>query len=317
FVAVIDLNAGENVLVAEALVGDEVTDPSTPVTVTLDQAAPELVVTSPEDGETTNAEAYTVRGTVNDEYLDTVTVNGEAAEVTEDGSFEHRLLINSGDNLITVTATDLAGNETTITRTVVVNWAAPVITNLTPSSDLHIAAGDAVYVSFDSSPGLSASFRVELPGNALSSFNEAPLTETSPGHYEGTYTTSESLRLEGGVIVVRVWDTAGNETEVAALGKLYVTESGEEPAPPNVAPVAIIQSPSAAQRNRDVTFDASNSYDEDGSIVSYTWNFGDGATGSGVTATHAYTKGGNYTVELIVTDDQGAVNTKTFVIRIR
>lgn len=317
FEAEIDLNVGENVLVAEALVGDEVTDPSTPVTVTLDQAAPELIVTSPEDGETTNAEAYTVRGTVNDEFLDTVTVNGEAAEVAEDGSFEHRLLINSGDNVITVIAADLAGNTTTITRTVTVNWTAPVITNLMPSSDLHIAAGDPVYVSFDSSPGLSASFRVELPGNAPSSMNETPLSETSPGHYEGTYTTSESLRLEGGVIVVRVWDPAGNETEVTALGKVYVTQSGEEPAPPNVAPVAIIQSPNAAQRNRDVTFDASNSYDEDGSIVSYEWNFGDGTTGSGVTASHAYTRSGNYTVELTVTDDQGATNTKTFVIRIR
>ncbi|MCM3781741.1 S8 family serine peptidase [Neobacillus mesonae] len=317
FEVAIDLNPGENVLTAEVLIGEEVTDRSAPVTVTLDQNAPELVVTSPEDGEETNAEACTVRGSVNDEHLDSVTVNGETVEVAEDGSFEHRILIQSGENVITVTAVDLAGNETSISRTVTVNWGIPVITNLNPSSDVHIAAGESVYVSFDSSPGLSASFRVELPGNAPASFNETPLTETTPGHYEGTYTTSESLRLEGGVIVVRVWDAAGNETEVTALGKVYITESGEEPAPPNIAPVAVIQGPNSAPRNREVTFDGSASYDEDGSIASYEWNFGDGTTGSGVTTVHTFTRAGNYNVELTVTDDKGATNTKTFVIRIR
>jgi PKD repeat protein len=51
-----------------------------------------------------------------------------------------------------------------------------------------------------------------------------------------------------------------------------------------------------------------SSYDPDGRIVSYDWNFGDGATGAGSLATHVYSKRGNYTVILKATDDFGAVS---------
>jgi len=53
-------------------------------------------------------------------------------------------------------------------------------------------------------------------------------------------------------------------------------------------------------------FDAAGSTDSDGSIVSYAWNFGDGNTGSGVAVNHTFASGGNYTVRLTVTDDDGA-----------
>jgi len=54
-----------------------------------------------------------------------------------------------------------------------------------------------------------------------------------------------------------------------------------------------------------VSFDASGSTDADGTIVSWAWNFGDGATGSGMTAAHAYAASGTYAVTLTVTDDDG------------
>ena len=53
-------------------------------------------------------------------------------------------------------------------------------------------------------------------------------------------------------------------------------------------------------------FDASTSYDPDGSITSYAWAFGDENSGSGATASHIYTADGTYTVFLTVTDNQGA-----------
>jgi PKD repeat protein len=55
----------------------------------------------------------------------------------------------------------------------------------------------------------------------------------------------------------------------------------------------------------EVTFDATASSSPNGSIVSYAWDFGDGETGAGVTATHTYTEKGTYTVTLTVTDSTG------------
>jgi PKD repeat protein len=52
------------------------------------------------------------------------------------------------------------------------------------------------------------------------------------------------------------------------------------------------------------TFDASGSTD-DHDIASYGWTFGDGATGSGVTASHTFASAGTYTVTLLVRDTIG------------
>jgi hypothetical protein len=58
----------------------------------------------------------------------------------------------------------------------------------------------------------------------------------------------------------------------------------------------------------EVKFDAEPSYDTDGTIVSYAWDFGDGITitESNRVVNHAYPISGSYTVTLTVTDDKGA-----------
>ena len=59
------------------------------------------------------------------------------------------------------------------------------------------------------------------------------------------------------------------------------------------------------------TFNAAGSSDQDGTIASYAWNFGDGATGSGATPSRTmYAAAGSYTVALTVTDNSGATNTQ-------
>lgn len=55
-----------------------------------------------------------------------------------------------------------------------------------------------------------------------------------------------------------------------------------------------------------VKVDASGCYDEDGEIVSYHWEFGDGETAFGTAVDHQYVESGQYTVILTVVDDQGA-----------
>jgi parallel beta-helix repeat protein len=55
----------------------------------------------------------------------------------------------------------------------------------------------------------------------------------------------------------------------------------------------------------EIKFNGSKSFDLDGSISRYTWNFGDGTTGNGSTIAHTYYSNGTYIVTLTVTDDQG------------
>lgn len=74
---------------------------------------------------------------------------------------------------------------------------------------------------------------------------------------------------------------------------------------------------SAVPTDLAVAFDASTSTDADGTIASYSWNFGDGTTATGVTASHTYTESGTYQVKLTVTDDRGTTDSITQPVAVR
>ncbi len=86
--------------------------------------------------------------------------------------------------------------------------------------------------------------------------------------------------------------------------------------PLNQPPVANAGGPYLGAVDDAISFDGSESYDEDGEIVEYLWNFGDETTRSGESITHTYTSPGNYTITLTVTDNDGdsATNTTTVTI---
>lgn len=71
-----------------------------------------------------------------------------------------------------------------------------------------------------------------------------------------------------------------------------------------------------AEMNEPVIFEGGCSYDDDGTIVSYEWNFGDGNTGVGQSPEHSYSSSGTFTVTLTVEDDAGAQDTDTCLVTI-
>jgi PKD repeat protein len=111
---------------------------------------------------------------------------------------------------------------------------------------------------------------------------------------------------------------AGQGTYTATLtvtdnqGSIGTASSNVNVTAPNMAPTARISVTQTANDSFDFRGDTST--DSDGSIVSYAWNFGDGATSTGMTASHRYAAPGNYSVQLTVTDNAAASNSATTAV---
>ena len=121
-----------------------------------------------------------------------------------------------------------------------------------------------------------------------------------------------------GVLVTHTYATAGSYTV-----RLTVTDdkgaTGSDTATVTVAnraPTADAGPDRTVVEDTTVTFDGSGSSDLDGSIVRYDWYFGDGGTGTGVSASHVYPAPGTFTVMLTVTDNNGASNSDTAVVTV-
>ncbi len=125
--------------------------------------------------------------------------------------------------------------------------------------------------------------------------------------YNWWSTTNETLIQE------HIYDYYDNYSLGRVLYKPYLEATVES------YPVAsFIYEPSEPVVNESILFNASSSYDMDGTIISYIWDFGDGnnATESDPITNHAYQNPGNYTVKLTVTDNDGLNHTtmKTFSV---
>ena len=79
----------------------------------------------------------------------------------------------------------------------------------------------------------------------------------------------------------------------------------------NQPPVASANGPYSGGAGSAIGFSSAGSFDPDGSITSYAWSFGDGATSGGANPSHSYLSDGSYNVTLTVTDNQGASATAT------
>ena len=143
-------------------------------------------------------------------------------------------------------------------------------------------------VSFDASAstdsdGSIATYAWTFGDGASGSGKTAAHTYTSAGTFTATLTVTDNLGATGTSTKTITVSAPANRPPTASFTATPVT---------GTAPLA-------------VSFDASASTDSDGSISSYAWTFGDGATGSGKTAAHTYTAAGTFTATLTVTDNLG------------
>ncbi|WP_104126526.1 PKD domain-containing protein [Cryobacterium sp. Y57] len=195
-----------------------------------------------------------------------------------------------------------------------------------PTSDYIDADIDEVAV-YNTALGASAIARHNSIGRFGPPANVAPMASFSSAiTYRDLSVDATGSTDPDGSIAGYAWDFGDNSTTTgatathsyAAAGSYVVTlivtdNSGAstvttrtvdatEP-PANALPIAAF---SYQATPLTVAVDASTSVDSDGTITGYSWNFGDGGSGSGVTAAHSYAVEGVYDVTLAVTDNSSA-----------
>jgi parallel beta-helix repeat protein len=104
---------------------------------------------------------------------------------------------------------------------------------------------------------------------------------------------------------VFAWYTIANDSLLENQSDIWFFTTRQRP-PENEKPVANPGGPYIGKVNQSISFNGSESYDPDGTIIFYRWNFGDGSSQILEKAPeHTYYDPGIYSVTLTVVDDDG------------
>jgi PKD repeat protein len=180
---------------------------------------------------------------------------------------------------VKLTVTDNRGGKTTVSHDIVATEApnqAPKASFTTAVTDLKVAVDGSTSQDAD---GNLVNYAWDFGDGHKATGVNADYTYLNPGTYTVTLTVTDNR--------------SGTNT---------TTHEVTTNRPANALPTAAF---TPTTQGLDGSFDATASGDSDGQIVSYSWDFGDGSTGSGVSANHSYAASGTYGVELTVTDDRG------------
>jgi YD repeat-containing protein len=189
-------------------------------TVTLDQSPPVLTVDAPEDGIVIGVDTVVVSGSVTDATAVTVDANGVPLPVDGAGLFSGTISLSEGANVVTVTATDAAGNDAQVVRIVTVDTEAPVLVVNEPT-DGSTTSADSVDVSGTVKDATEVTLTLNASALEVDSL--------------GAFSTRVALIVGANTLAFLAADEAGNE----AVDTVTVTRTsgGLPPEPSLVASV--------------------------------------------------------------------------------
>ncbi len=114
--------------------------------------------------------------------------------------------------------------------------------------------------------------------------------------------------LVPGVYNVRL--VAGTSSLQAGEAVVTITVTGQS------SPAVFSASPAFGRAPLEVAFEAGSWSGPGPEVISYAWEFGDGASGTGRTASHTYTEPGIYTVRLVATTAGGLMGSSTKAVQV-
>ncbi len=131
---------------------------------------------------------------------------------------------------------------------------------------------------------------------------------------DGNSDTGETVShtyLDGGTYTAVLTVDDGNGGTGTASQVITVNTPGNNP-----PQASFTADPIAGEAPLPVNFDAQGSIDPDDDTLTYAWDFGDGNSDTGVTASYTYLDGGTYTAVLTVDDGNGGTDTTSQVITV-
>ncbi|HEV8159725.1 MAG TPA: PKD domain-containing protein [Pyrinomonadaceae bacterium] len=136
----------------------------------------------------------------------------------------------------------------------------------------------------------------------------------------GLLSASFNQSLAAGVYYLTVdgvgeGDLSTGYSDYASIGQYSIT--GTLTASNRQPPVAVAgANVTAGFAPLTVNFSSQGSYDPDGTIVSYAWNFGDGTNSTEPNPVKVYNSAGSFTAVLTVTDNDGLTDTESILITV-
>ena len=150
--------------------------------------------------------------------------------------------------------------------------------------------------AFSPAPGTyfgaqSVTISCATAGAAIYYTTDGSTPTTSSQQYSGAFTIFNSSTIKANAVESGMLDSAVASATYTVVNPLVISSPA-------------YATPNPAQKNESITFTV-GATDSNGDTPNFSWDFGDGTTGSGAQTSHAYPGSGQYTVTLAVTDGHG------------